>query len=149
MDLGVLGHVEESPAQRGGRGLGAGHKQIQNADNHVFLVKSIVGLALILPNNKMVQKCGSVCVCFLNEDGDGYINVAWRSAVTHLLNLLQVTVDVVPGVRGIPVFPVLLQFYFYEVYYFFPDIGHSVMWPWYESHQQREGVVELWSRQQP
>lgn len=39
LDLGIFGHVKERPAQGGGCGLGAGHKQIQNAHDQVFLIK--------------------------------------------------------------------------------------------------------------
>lgn len=65
------------------------------------------------------------------------------SGATHLLNLLQVTVDVVPGVRRIPVLSVLLQFSPYEVFRLLPDLLHSLVRPWRASHQHREGVVEL------
>lgn len=49
LDLGVFRHVEESPAQRGGRGLRASHEQIHHTNNQVFLFKSTVDLAVILP----------------------------------------------------------------------------------------------------
>lgn len=52
LDLGVFGHVEESPAQRGGRGLRARHKQIHHTKNQVFLFKSTFGLALILSTSR-------------------------------------------------------------------------------------------------
>lgn len=54
LDLGVFRHVEESPAHRGGRGLRAGHKQIHHTNDQVFLFKSTVDLAAILPTDRHV-----------------------------------------------------------------------------------------------
>lgn len=48
LDLGMFCHVEEGPAQRGGRGLRTGHEQIQNTHDQVLLIKHAVLLSFSL-----------------------------------------------------------------------------------------------------
>lgn len=89
LDLGVFGHVEEGPAQGGGRGLRAGHKQIHHTNNQVFLIKSTSGLALTLARIRhdtlkkyqQMKCCKSMkphnpdlCAFVVDEHNRSYIN---------------------------------------------------------------------------
>lgn len=63
----------------------------------------------------------------------------------YLLDLVQVTVDVISCGRGIQILFVLLYFLFYEVSNVLVDALHCLVWPRQTPHQARKGVVKLWS----
>lgn len=63
----------------------------------------------------------------------------------HLLDLVQVTVDVVSRDGGIQTVSVLLYLFFYEVSYILVDALQRLVWPRQTPHQPGKGVVKLWS----
>lgn len=67
------------------------------------------------------------------------------NANIHLLDLVQITVDVVTRGRSVQILFVLLQFFFYKVSYVLVDVLYCLVWPRQTPHQMRKRVVKLWS----
>lgn len=63
----------------------------------------------------------------------------------HLLDLVQVTVNIVLCGGGIQIHSVLLYFLLYEISYILVDCLYGLVWPWQIPHQARKRVVKLWS----
>lgn len=60
------------------------------------------------------------------------------NANIHLLDLVQITVDVVSRGQSIQILFVLLQLFFYEVSYVLVDALHCLVWPRQTPHQTRK-----------
>lgn len=111
--------------------------------------KVLLGSRLVCKNPKcccnLTASAGNQTTDWTLLTGDWGLEAQFSPSL-HLLDLVQVTVDVISCGRRIQILFVLFYLFFYEVSYILVDALHPLVWPRQTPHQARKRVVKLWSQ---